>query len=77
MGPLIALLLPILIQVLPKLLESLVKKNDHATVAGYAGPMTAYMNATAEGKSDGEAFEAFCQGYVRCCSDARAAGQPV
>ena len=77
MGAILALLLPILIQVLPKLLESLVKKNDNATKAGYEGPLTAYSTAISAGKSDGEAFEAFCHSYCRCCEDIRKAGQPV
>lgn len=77
MGPLIAILLPIFIKVLPQLLESLAKKNDAAARAGYDGPLTAYSNAVSAGKSDGEAFEAFCAAYCHCCADSRKAGEPV
>lgn len=70
MGPILTILLPIILKELPKLLESLVKKNDHAVKAGYEGPLTAWVNAVSAGKSDGECFHDFCDAYCRCCKDA-------
>lgn len=60
------LLLPLIM----KLLESLVKKNDEAAKAGFSGPLTAYFAARSPAlgvADDQDAFKAFCEAYLRCC----------
>lgn len=64
-----AVLIPILMQFLPELLKSLVDKNDQAVRDGYAGPITAPVNAMLAGVGGRNVYRAHCQAYERCCAD--------
>ena len=58
----------LLIPIILKLLESLIKKERDAAVAGKDGPVTAYFTAKAAGATDEGCMKAAAEAYVRCCA---------